>query len=47
MVGDVVTTGGAIIDGVRELCKLGALIDTVICVIQQSDKATDILAEHG
>lgn len=44
---DVVTTGGAIIDGVRELRKLGAVIDTVICVIQRNPKATDILAEHG
>lgn len=43
---DVVTTGGAIIDGVRELRKKGAIIDTVLCVIQRSEKATDILAEH-
>jgi len=47
IVEDVVTTGGAIIDGVTELRKLGALIDTVICVIQRNPKATDILAEHG
>ena len=47
IVEDVVTTGGAIIDGVTELRKLGALVDTVICVIQRSDKAADILAEHG
>ena len=44
---DVVTTGGAIIDGVRELRKLGAKIDTVICVILRNEKAHDILAEHG
>lgn len=47
IVEDVVTTGGAVIDGVVELRKLGALVDTVICVIQRNDKATDILAEHG
>ena len=47
IVEDVVTTGGAIIDGVIELRKLGALIDTVVCVIQRNSKATDILAEHG
>lgn len=43
---DVVTTGGAIIDGVRELRKRGAIIDTVLCVIQRSEKATDILAQE-
>ncbi|OGO91762.1 MAG: orotate phosphoribosyltransferase [Clostridiales bacterium GWF2_38_85] len=47
IVEDVVTTGGAIIDGVIELRKLGAIIDTVICVIERNPKATDILAEHG
>jgi orotate phosphoribosyltransferase len=47
IVEDVVTTGGAIINGVKELRKLGALIDTVICVIQRNPKAMDILAEHG
>ena len=47
IVEDVVTTGGAIIDGVRELRKLGAVIDTVICVIQRDPKAVEILAEHG
>lgn len=44
---DVVTTGGAIIDGVRELRKKGAVVDTVLCVIQRSEKATDILAAEG
>jgi orotate phosphoribosyltransferase len=47
IVEDVVTTGGAIIDGARELRKIGALVDTVICVIQRNEKASDILAEHG
>ncbi len=41
---DVVTTGGAIIDGVRELRKKGAVVENVLCVIQRADKATDILA---
>ncbi|MEA4832319.1 MAG: orotate phosphoribosyltransferase [Oscillospiraceae bacterium] len=44
---DVVTTGGAIIDGVRELRKLGAVIDTVMCVIRRNANAADILAEYG
>lgn len=43
---DVVTTGGAIIDGVRELRKRGAIIDSVLCVIQRSEKATEILAKE-
>ena len=47
IVEDVVTTGGAIIDGVRELRALGAIIDTVICVILRDEKANEILAEHA
>ena len=43
---DVVTTGGAIIDGVRELRRQGAIVDTVLCVIQRGQNAGDILAEH-
>ena len=46
IVEDVVTTGGAILDGVRELRLFGAKIDTVLCVIQRSPKATETLAEH-
>ena len=44
---DVVTTGGAIIKGAEELRKKGAVIDSVLCVIQRADKATDILVEAG
>ena len=44
---DVVTTGGAIIDGVRELRARGAIIDTVLCAIQRSPAATGILAKEG
>ncbi|MCL1835303.1 MAG: orotate phosphoribosyltransferase [Oscillospiraceae bacterium] len=47
IVEDVVTTGGAIIDGVRELRALGAKVDTVICAIQRNEAASAILAEHG
>jgi len=43
---DVVTTGGAIIDGVRELRARGAIVDTVICVILRNEKAHEILGEH-
>lgn len=47
IVEDVVTTGGAIISGVKELREKGAIIDTVICAIQRSEKATEILAAEG
>lgn len=41
---DVVTTGGAIIDGLHERFKPGGVIDNVICVIQRNPKATDIFS---
>lgn len=44
---DVVTTGGQIIESARELRQLGAVIDTVLCVIQRSEKASEILAEEN
>ena len=44
---DVVTTGGAIIKGANELREKGAVIDSVLCVIQRADKASDILAAEG
>jgi orotate phosphoribosyltransferase len=47
IVEDVVTTGGAIIDGVLELRKLGAAVNTVVCAIQRNPKASETLAEHG
>ena len=47
VVEDVVTTGGQIIESVRELRNRGAIIDTVICAIQRNDAATEILAKEG
>ncbi|GHV32838.1 orotate phosphoribosyltransferase [Clostridia bacterium] len=44
---DVVTTGGQIIESVRELRKLGAIVDTVLCVIRRNPAASDILAEEN
>ena len=44
---DVVTTGGQIIESVRELRKLGAKIETVLCVILRDEKAIKILANEG
>ena len=47
IVEDIVTTGGAVIDGAVELRKVGAIVEDVICVIQRNDNAQKILAEHG
>lgn len=44
---DVVTTGGQIIESVRELRKQGAIIDTVLCVILRNPNALDILAKES
>lgn len=42
---DVVTTGGQIITSVNELRNLGAIIDTVLCVIVRDPKSFDNLAK--
>ncbi|MCL2696395.1 MAG: orotate phosphoribosyltransferase [Clostridiales bacterium] len=47
VVEDMVTTGGAIIDGVWELRALGAAVDSVVCVILRNADAADTLAGHG
>ena len=47
VVEDVVTTGGQIIESVRELRQRGAKIDTVLCVILRDEKAMQILADEG
>lgn len=44
---DVVTTGGQIIESVMELRNKGAIVDTVLCVIQRDEKATDLLVKEG
>ena len=41
---DVVTTGGQIIESANELRKLGAEIDSVLCVIVREDKAFENLS---
>lgn len=43
IVEDVVTTGGQIIESANELRKLGAEIDSVICVIVREEKAFENL----
>jgi orotate phosphoribosyltransferase len=44
---DVVTTGGQIIESVKELRELGAVIDSVLCVIVREEKAFENLASAG
>lgn len=44
---DVVTTGGQIIESVKELRQRGARIDTVLCVILRDERAIKILADEG
>jgi orotate phosphoribosyltransferase len=44
---DVVTTGGQIIESVKELRQRGALVDTVVCVILRDPRALELLKNHG
>jgi orotate phosphoribosyltransferase len=44
---DVVTSGGAILDAARELRKLGAEIEKVLCVIDREGKGRENLAKEG
>ncbi|MCJ7772151.1 MAG: orotate phosphoribosyltransferase [Desulfobacterales bacterium] len=44
---DVVTSGGAILDAARELRKLGAEMDTVLCVIDREGTGKENLAKEG
>lgn len=47
VVEDVVTSGGAILDGVRALREQGALIETVVCVIDRESGGSDNLKKAG
>ena len=47
IVEDIVTTGGQIIESVKELRKLGANIEVVLCVILRDPKAIELLANEG
>lgn len=47
VVEDVVTTGNAILDGVRALREQGALIETVLCVIDRESGGSDNLKKAG
>lgn len=47
VVEDVVTTGGQIIESVKELRNCGAIIDKVICVIERDSKGRENLKKEG
>jgi len=47
IVEDVVTTGGQIIESAKELRKAGAIVGSVLCVIQRNPGAAAILAAEG
>ncbi len=47
VVEDVVTTGGAIVDGAKALRERGAVIDTVLCVIDRESGGPEKLKEYG
>jgi orotate phosphoribosyltransferase len=44
---DVVTTGGAILEAARELRKLGATVENVLCVIERDMKGSENLQAEG
>lgn len=44
---DVVTTGGALIDGCKALRGAGAVLDTVVCAIDRGQGGRDNLAAEG
>lgn len=44
---DVITTGGQVIESVRDLRREGAHIDTVLCVINRGMGKEKVLEEHG
>lgn len=46
VVEDIVTTGGQIIESVRELRKQGAIIDTVLCIILRNFNAIEMLEKE-
>ena len=47
VVEDVVTSGGAVVDGVDALRAAGAVVETALCLILRDDTAVERLAEHG
>jgi orotate phosphoribosyltransferase len=47
VVEDVVTSGGAVVDGVEALRAGGAVVESALCLILRDEAAVERLAEHG
>jgi orotate phosphoribosyltransferase len=47
VVEDVVTSGGAVVDGVEALRAAGAVVESALCLICRDEAARERLAEHG
>ena len=47
LIEDVITSGGAVIDAALELRKEGAIIDTVVCVIDRESTGESNLKKYG
>jgi orotate phosphoribosyltransferase len=47
VVEDVVTSGGAVVDGVEALRAAGAIVEWAVCLILRDETAVGRLAEHG
>jgi orotate phosphoribosyltransferase len=47
VVEDVVTSGGAVVDGVDALRAGGAIVESAVCLILRDETAVDRLAGHG
>jgi orotate phosphoribosyltransferase len=47
VVEDVVTSGGAVVDGVEALRAAGAIVESALCLILRDESAVARLAEHG
>ena len=47
LIEDVITSGGAVIDATNALRKEGAVVDTVVCVIDRQGGGAEALADAG
>jgi orotate phosphoribosyltransferase len=47
VVEDVVTSGGAVVDGVEALRAAGAIVEAAVCLILRDESAIARLGEHG
>jgi orotate phosphoribosyltransferase len=47
VVEDVVTSGGAVVDGIEALRAGGAVVESALCLILRDESAVERLADHG